>query len=337
MVASARACNHCPMCAGVREHGRAAVRLRLVAHPVSVPAGRRFVRDALASWQLGDLVENASLCVSELTTNAALHSTSPYFEIVMEELPGAVCISVDDQGSVPVDAVVARDDGLGDEPALSSPEAVASTGRGLMIVSAIASDWGVEQTESGKRVWARIASGDADTVRSSGQVPPPAPSTSSGGLPDGWYVVRLARCPVALSLRQDQQLDELIRELQLVDAGESAPSRELAEVIAGLLHGQAHARHMGRRLAQDAAAAGLEEIDIDMAVPAVAAQEVQQLNRAVREADALCEQRQLLTLASAADIVSLRDWMANEFRQQVEHGAAPLSYAEWLTAAGAGR
>lgn len=318
---------------------RPPVRVRLVADPVSVPAARRFVSDALWHWRLPELVEDASLCVSELTSNAALHSGSAFFDVVMDEQPGAVRISVDDQGVVPAAAVVERD-GLDDLDDLDDLDGLSSTGRGLLIVSAIARDWGVEETGAGKRVWAEIPRpgagqdrGPAEAQRHTPPVPamapaPPTPPT----LAAGWHVVRLAGCPVELSLRQDRHLDELVRELQIVDARGAEPSRELAEVIDGLLQEQAHARHMGRQIALDAAAAGLAEVDIDMPVPAEAAGEVQRLHEAVMRADVLCEQEQLLTLASSSEVIRLREWMVHEFAHQIEYGDPPQSYAHWLRA-----
>jgi anti-sigma regulatory factor (Ser/Thr protein kinase) len=311
------------------------VRVRLVADPVSVPAARRFVSDALSHWLLPELVEDASLCVSELTSNAALHSGSAFFDVVMDEHPGAVRISVDDQGVVPAAAVVERDsleglDGLGDPDDL---DGLSSTGRGLLIVSAIASDWGVEESDAGKRVWAQIPRpGVEQEPRPAGTHPPRAAPAVPPTLPAGWHVVRLASCPVELSLRQDRHLDELVRELQIVGARGGEPSRELAEVIDALLQEQAHARHMGRQIALDAAAAGLTEVDVDMPVPAEAAGEVQRLHEAVLRADVLCEQEQLLTLASSPEVIRLRAWMVHEFVHQVEYGDPPQSYAHWLQA-----
>jgi anti-sigma regulatory factor (Ser/Thr protein kinase) len=321
---------------------RPPVRVRLVADPVSVPAARRFVSDALWNWRLPELVEDASLCVSELTSNAALHSGSAFFDVVMHEQPDAVRISVDDQGVVPAAAVVERDglDGLDDLEGLDDLDGLSSTGRGLLIVAAIASDWGVEETAAGKRVWAQIPRPDAEPERRSAEArhhPPTAPAMPSvpsvpPTLPAGWHVVRLAGCPVELSLRQDRHLDELVRELQIVGARGAEPSRELAEVIDGLLQEQAHARHMGRQIALDAAAAGLTEVDVDMPVPAEAADEVQRLHEAVMRADVLCEQEQLLTLASSSEVIRLREWMVHEFARQVEYGDPPQSYAHWLRA-----
>jgi hypothetical protein len=132
--------------------------------------------------------------------------------------------------------------------------------------------------------------------------------------------------------RGDEHLDELIRELQLVEAGDAQPSRELAGAIAGLLNEHAHARHMGRLTALQAAAEGRDVVDVDMTVPEAAADAVQELDRAVRAADDLCRSQQLLTLASPREVVLLREWMASQIARQIRHGEAPVPWAAWLEA-----
>jgi hypothetical protein len=202
-----------------------------------------------------------------------------------------------------------------------------TTGRGLAIVSILATDWGVEVTAEGKRVWAELGPGDAPyAVRPphlDDDVPAPAPA-APGQLPEGWGTVRLAGCPVELSLRQDQHLDELVRELQLLSVHRDDPrSSELAGRLQDLLRGPAAARHTGRRVAQQAMLAGLERIDVDMAMPREFADEVEKLQEAVRLADELCEERQLLTLASSPELTALRAWMTRQVAGQLRDGAAP--------------
>lgn len=309
------------------------LRVRLAAEPASVPGARRFVSEGLVSWGHHSLVEDAALCVTEMASNAALHSGSGFMNVLVHDLDRTVRISVEDEGAVPVQAVVpqmhrspAANDGshaVEDEP---------TTGRGLAIVSILASRWGVDETDIGKRIWAEITTpGHENPVRR------PQTSTVSdepaSGLPDDWFSVVLRECPVALSLRQDQHLDELIRELQLVDSERAAPpSKALADVIARLLQGPAFARHTGRRIAQDAHAAGSETIDVAMTVPREVAAQVRLLNEAVAEADTLCEREELLTLASPADLRLIRAWMTFSIGEQIENAAEPVSYADWLSA-----
>lgn len=310
------------------------LRIRLAADPASVPGARRFVTDGLRSWSMDDVADDAELCVSELAGNAALHSASTFMVVSLNRTTGTVRVAVEDDGLTPALAVQPRMDFPGPDGQLGTEEidGESTTGRGLAIVSILARDWGVEETEIGKRVWAELV-GDGDEH----QVRPPSGSVSGGpaapaALPPGWTLVRLVDCPVDLSLQQDRHLDELIRELQLM-GGEvsSARSKALAEQMEGVLSTGAHARHTGRLEAIQAAAAGLEVLDVEMAMPNDVARRVLDLQAAVTAADALCEEARLLTLASSPEVRALRAWMTEEISAQVE-GADPVPWPEWLRA-----
>jgi hypothetical protein len=54
------------------------------------------------------------------------------------------------------------------------------------------------------------------------------------------------------------------------------------------------------------------------------------LQQAVTAADELCEQMQLLTLASPPEIRELRAWMTHELVAQIDHGATPVTWTGWL-------
>jgi hypothetical protein len=142
--------------------------------------------------------------------------------------------------------------------------------------------------------------------------------------------VLLLGCPVELSLLQDQHLDDLIRELQLLVADRGGHhSRQVALELRDLLAGPAHARHLGRRTALEAAAAGLTTVDIDMVAPREAGEAVLRMQELVTEADRLCEQEQLLTLASSPELQELRAWMAHEVSGQLGDNATPVTWQEW--------
>ena len=196
----------------------AELRVRLAADPVCVSGARRFVSDGLRSWRRPELLDDAELCVSELAGNAVLHSGTTFMEIVLQTLPPrrpdlrrGRRTDPRDRGRPAPGRSPSTTTGtdLDDEP---------TTGRGLAIVSILASAWGVELTGAGKRIWAELVAGDTeyDVRPPEGEDelagPPAAPAT----LPEGWGRVRMVGCPVELSLRQDQHLDELVRELQLI-------------------------------------------------------------------------------------------------------------------------
>lgn len=328
-------------------HDRRALRIRLAANPASVPGARRFVAEGLRAWGHEDLVDDATLCVSELAGNAALHARSTYIEVCVLDLDEVVRLWVEDDGPALTAAIVPRTSlpnlSLADAPddldlLLDAP----ATGRGLAIVSVLASDWGVEELAGGKRVWAdlprgdRAAAGPAPSRRGSDARPPsvgPGEVTATpDALPEGWVLVRLSGCPVQLSLRQDQHLDELVRELTLISVGGSSPeAAELADRLEAILRAPAHARAAGRRQSQAALERGESTVDVEMAMPRAFGAEVRRLHAAVHEADVLCDDRRLLTLSSSPEIRNFRDWMTEEITAQIEYDAEPVTWADWLS------
>lgn len=310
----------------VPDEGRPELRVRLAAEAASVPGARRFVTDGLVEWGRRHLVDDAALCVTEMAANSALHSGSPYMQVRLRDLEPGVRLSVEDDGAlVPLRAV-----------APSPVESRGTTGRGLVIVSVLAESWGIEERVDGRRVWAELAGdGVEHDVRPPtleyGEQPMPEP----GALPADWVTVRLPGCPVQLGLQIDQRLDDLVRELQLIDSDDGpTPPRELGELIERLVTRPAFARHLGRRTALDAAAAGLEHVDIEMTLPREMAAVVRELLAADNLADELSETHELLTLRSTSEMVSLRTWFTESIVGQAENDADPVPYDEWVRAGG---
>ena len=311
--------------------------MRLAADAASVAGVRRFVADGLEAWGDGRYAEAAELVASELTTNVALHAGAEFMYVTLERTPAGVRVSVEDDGPLGADVVQARTPTSED---LSWSE-LDATGRGLAIVGMLARRWGVDETTRGKHVWADLADPEADAAPSSPMQPPEPPPalapepTVTETLPPGWAMVRLAECPVELSLQQDRHLDELVRELQLLSVDQDNPeSAALAQEIRGLLVSPTHARLTGRRAAEHARAQGRDVVDIDMAMPREFSGLVAQLHEAVLRADELCRDGRLLTLASPPDVRELRAWMTHEIVAQATTGAAPVTWADWLSAAG---
>ncbi|MEU6391010.1 ATP-binding protein [Streptomyces sp. NPDC046939] len=110
----------------------------------SVPAARDFARAALRDWGVKDRADDILLCVSELTTNALLHGVPPGrgFFLRMTAYEDGVRVEVHDTG-----------DGV---PAVPGPATDAEGGRGLLLVTALADKWGVEERDPGKVVWCEI-------------------------------------------------------------------------------------------------------------------------------------------------------------------------------------
>ena len=314
--------------------------VRLAADAASVSGVRRFVSDGLDSWGDGRFAEAAELVASELTTNVALHAGAEFMYVTLERTPAGVRVSVEDDGPLGADVVQARTP-TGEDLTWSELDA---TGRGLAIVGLVAQRWGVGPTDRGKHVWADLADPEEDADQPAVAAQPEAPHVlehpgtdgpGPEGLPPGWVMVRLADCPVELSLQQDRHLDELVRELQLLSVDDGNPeSAALAQEIRGLLVSPTHARLTGRRTAERARDEGRDVVDIDMAMPREFSGLVTQLHEAVARADQLCREGRLLTLASPPEIRELRAWMTHEVSTQATTGAAPVPWAEWRSTAG---
>lgn len=119
---------------------------RLDPVPESAGRARRAVRVLLADWGLQRLVEDVDLVVSELVTNALLHSgegAAAAEDVVRFELdlrPGRLTARVVDSSPLP--------------PHPEEATETAESGRGLILVEALASDWDWEDLPDGKAVWA---------------------------------------------------------------------------------------------------------------------------------------------------------------------------------------
>ncbi len=95
----------------------------------------------MADWGFGEAwTDDVLLCVSELATNAVLHGVPPGRGY-------RVRLWLGEQGQLRVEV---HDSGDG-EPGEREPDG--ESGRGLLIVKALADLWGVGEGEPGKVVW----------------------------------------------------------------------------------------------------------------------------------------------------------------------------------------
>lgn len=119
--------------------------LLLELEPSAVAPGtaRRRARGVLAGLP-APVVDDVLLVVTELVTNAVEHGRAPVcLELVVRR--GAVEVGVTD--------------GSPRRPRALAPSTTGEGGRGIALVVAVASSWGVDPHEGGKRVWARVGTG----------------------------------------------------------------------------------------------------------------------------------------------------------------------------------
>ena len=105
---------------------------------------RALMRELLTRWELPGLHEDVALVVTELVANALLHAQSAC-SVAMVRSPNGVRIEV-------------RDEGAG----TPNPQVVdhsSERGRGLRIVAALSTAWGIESDGDSKTVWAELAAG----------------------------------------------------------------------------------------------------------------------------------------------------------------------------------
>lgn len=124
------------------------VRAELPAALTSAREARAVVRRALAGWGIEDPDGDSELLASEVVANAAEHGGGPIRLSLRrdpEDPAGIRCEVTDTSPVVPRQ----REAGPGEE-----------RGRGLAIVSALASESGVRASEAGKTSWFTLALGD---------------------------------------------------------------------------------------------------------------------------------------------------------------------------------
>jgi anti-sigma regulatory factor (Ser/Thr protein kinase) len=116
-------------------------RIVLDGDPRAASAARRFLRDFLAGTGVSDdLGATAELCLSELVTNAIVH-TGSRFEI-RATIDETLTVSVKDRGRSTPDPALVTD-----------PDPLRVHGRGLQLVDALADRWGSERDAVGTNVW----------------------------------------------------------------------------------------------------------------------------------------------------------------------------------------
>ncbi|MBD0747778.1 anti-sigma regulatory factor [Streptomyces sp. CBMA152] len=124
----------------------------LTARPESVGAARHHTAELVTRWGLGEeLGDEAALVISELVTNAVVHTAGTQVSCELCFTDGQLTVAVRDQGY-----------GAGG-PTLCDAAASEERGRGLLLVDALSVAWGAHDVPHGpgRIVWARLGAGRA--------------------------------------------------------------------------------------------------------------------------------------------------------------------------------
>ncbi|MCN9242740.1 ATP-binding protein [Streptomyces sp. RY43-2] len=127
--------------------------MRFTSTPRGARLARRLVSHRLDEWGYpydGALNETVTLIAAELSANAVRHGRvqGRDFHLRLVGTAGGVRLEVTDT----------RTERL-PEPRPPQDPAADESGRGLLLVEALADDWGVEPRNPGKCVWASVVSG----------------------------------------------------------------------------------------------------------------------------------------------------------------------------------
>lgn len=302
--------------------------LELLPNPLAAAQARAWLKSRLSDWS-ADRVEVVQLLVSELVTNAVLH-TDGSVEVTVARSSSGITVEVADRNpSKPVVKTYSRD---------------AATGRGLHLVEALADAWGVRGDENRKAVWFRVVDGapHRTAVSTAGDIaggPPlygwPALTGLPAAAPPGTAVgpeieVCIHALPVALYLAAEEHHDALMREFALVlrggdGAANARAPRRLMELITVLVQRFGVGNDQRRGQVEAARRSGHETVDVAMLFPSGAQDVVMSVADQLDEVDGFCERGQLLTPPSTPAVKQFRNWYSEEVVRQLD-GHSPSSW-----------
>ena len=289
---------------------------------------------AAAGWGCSEeLVDDARVVLSELMSNGVLHARND-LQVVIWSRGGGIRLEVRDASPtapVPSLDMPRAAPSLLDEPAprhlmdedLMLPTA---TGRGLAVVSALASSWGwYPEPGGGKVVWAELGT--------EGSLKDAAPRPLSDRVVYPVRPVRLIAAPLRLMKASEDHFDDLARELQMAElaalAGSGTTSGGLATKEGGLVVAQLSplAEHVKTRLARmrepvrramwEAARRGDRLIDLNLLADAGLPAVFEIFDELLRRSAQAAERGLLLTEPPGAEVVAWRRWLRQELEAQI--------------------
>ncbi len=281
--------------------------------PSSVSDARRLVREELRRAGREDLLDAAELLVTELVTNALVHTGTR-----ME-----VCAEVDDGG-----LYVEVHDASPQLPLVRHHADLAGTGRGLRLLQHMADRWGAEPRPGGKCVWFELTSGQhADewlaTTLTGDDLLLVLRDDGAGAVP-----VELLNVPLLLHQAWAQHAEALLREYLLTTIGEADGAAALqahaaaSEAVALLLEQlpDPSVAEDPDQLMSHAVEPIVSRPRLVLSVPRDSLPAFGVLDEVLDTALRLAETGALLTPPTQPEIRAFRRWICQEIERQSDGG-----------------
>jgi GAF domain-containing protein len=300
--------------------------LRLPPDLRSVGQGRAKLAEVARAWGCpGHLLDDARVVLSELMSNGVLHARTE-MRVVISRRGKGLRLEVHDDSPAPLlppPNLVEGAVSLLDEPQqlelVGSPFPPAATGRGLSIVSALASAWGwYPEAGGGKIVWAELGTAETDDQG--------AGSGLSERQAHVMRPVRVVAAPLRLVRESEDHFDDLFRELQMASLGGpgDAARPDARQVVARLAPLAEHVkgrlapmREPVRRAIWEAVRRGDRLIDINLLADAGMPSVFEMFGELLAESALGARRGFLLTEPPSREVVEWRQWLRNEMESQI--------------------
>jgi len=266
---------------------------------------RRFVQRWLKAEGLDDYADRVPLAVSELATNAVLHTARPFTIVVRR---GLGCVRVEAIDSAPdlVPVASARSGIASDITSLSE------TGRGLLIAASLANRWGVDLSATVKTVWCEFDESGQPAVAAEPVIQDHRPTRPAVA---GLNQLRFIGLPVRTAIASGFDVEDAIRDLRMLsESTRAAKPADLADLL-DLVDRSVTVRLAGRHAAIHAASRGEYRFDLNMDVTDDAL-------FATGDLSTLLARRAGKRTGPSAEVIEFRIWLGNETSRQ-RQGLAP--------------
>lgn len=275
----------------------------------NVRVARQHLRKALVSAGLDDLTDRAALAVTEVVTNAFVHTGTPVRLRILSGI-AMVRVEVEDGGSQP--------------PLRRTYADTAGTGRGLQLLEESVERWGTTELAHGKVVWFEL-----------GDVTPATDAAIDAGRFGGPPVVQvmLRQVPLLMHVAWQEHASSLLREyllFALADDEDALDNHAQASAAMSLLHEQLPVPDLGdepNALMAKAIEPHVSAKELVVDIPVTVVPYFDTLDTLLKSALAAARAGTLLSPPTQPEIDEMRQWLCTEVARQ---GAGDRTATPWI-------